>query len=943
MLEAIKTKNLIHKNNVQDIVDMAKLDSQKAVELKTRLANAVAAQTENKVVDTFTRTQLEEALKSVDVTVAKRQEILARYDNAAAAKAEGASVTNLTSTAKIAGAGIKSVGESLLAFVGKHPVVAVLGGIAAAFMAYKKINEWYLKGLQDNADETREAYSSLSSEIDSISDKLTDVRSRIKEISKIGSPTLVDKQELAKLKEQNEELERELRIKQKLAKMADLEAEESAFKLLDAQKYKIRERESALAELDLSQHSGEWYAYLSQKMDDYATSQRELAAAQKEYQRLLDEGDNDFLSKSDRAGADRLVKHLEKQLESQATAIRDTYDWLLTNVVASIGDSAESPEAKEFLGLWEKFLDEYDRMLDNVDGSRVAEKFIEKFDQSLTHFMDTSVYGGNVDLTIRPQVDSKSMQDAGWDIEDGSIATVYSLTYSNEDGTRAILVTPILPNGEVLTPGALDKYVGGLLEGGEDTYGITLGVFEGQDAIQQADLLGQQVHNAQAEWDAFIDLLVAGGDISDRTAESLKLVANTVLQTSSNAEAAAENIGDLSASLTAITGKYDLLKEAQDQYKESNVLAADTLASIVEAYPALSENVSLYLVGLKSAKSLLADLSDAYKVDRENYFTSIKAKLEVNAEFCSSLTKEQKKLIDDLADAYGVDLTNFKTVEQLKVQFQSTALKTLTLNWSRYAGMNLEQLKAEYELIAKSEALFAEKERATLWQAIRSWEEMLAKLDEVIYDDTVEAKWDPAKYASSSIKDAEDEFEKFKKQWNDWFSDMEFKLNLKYEAGDIDGATAMYQQMVDKAQELLNDAYAEGMTIDDDWVQDLITKVNTYKKALADLRIEEYDKLIEYNDKFDVWNHVDYTKLDKLKEKLAAINDQYITGLMNYQEWHDAFIDTAGDIYDVQRESLDELLSSMQDALEQQIEDQIKGIEDASDAQIEALEKEKSA
>ena len=185
MLNEIKTKNLIHKSNIQDIVDMVNLNTKKSAELKQRLMNAATAKAEGKAIDTLTREKLAEELSSVGVTTAKRQEILARYDNAAAAKAEGASVTNLTSTAKIAGAGIKSVGESLLAFVGKHPVVAVLGGIAAAFMAYKKINEWYLKGLQDNADETRETYSSLSSEIDSISDKLTDVRSRIKEISKI--------------------------------------------------------------------------------------------------------------------------------------------------------------------------------------------------------------------------------------------------------------------------------------------------------------------------------------------------------------------------------------------------------------------------------------------------------------------------------------------------------------------------------------------------------------------------------------------------------------------------------------------------------------------------------------------------------------------------------------------------------------------------------------
>lgn len=94
---------------------------------------------------------------------------------------------------------------------------------------------------------------------------------------------------------------------------------------------------------------------------------------------------------------------------------------------------------------------------------------------------------GNVDLTIRPVIDSSAMQAAGWDVEDGSIATTFTqgefIWQGDEENGQYVYVhyTPILPDGTVLTPDELADYLYGTLEGSQsildaDNKGLVLKV-----------------------------------------------------------------------------------------------------------------------------------------------------------------------------------------------------------------------------------------------------------------------------------------------------------------------------------------------------------------------------------------------------------------------------------------------------------------------------------
>lgn len=78
---------------------------------------------------------------------------------------------------------------------------------------------------------------------------------------------------------------------------------------------------------------------------------------------------------------------------------------------------------------------------------------------------------GNVDVLARPLVDAAELVRKGWEDAGEGIATVYSSQFGIEDSAgerHEILVTPILPDGTVLSPGELEEYIDTVLSGADD-------------------------------------------------------------------------------------------------------------------------------------------------------------------------------------------------------------------------------------------------------------------------------------------------------------------------------------------------------------------------------------------------------------------------------------------------------------------------------------------
>lgn len=91
-------------------------------------------------------------------------------------------------------------------------------------------------------------------------------------------------------------------------------------------------------------------------------------------------------------------------------------------------------------------------------------------------------YKGNVNHLARPLVEAAELVKKGWEDAGEGIATVFSSQYGIMDAKEKvteILVTPILPNGDILSPQELEDYIYTQLEGAQnilaaDTKGLVI-------------------------------------------------------------------------------------------------------------------------------------------------------------------------------------------------------------------------------------------------------------------------------------------------------------------------------------------------------------------------------------------------------------------------------------------------------------------------------------
>lgn len=141
-----------------------------------------------------------------------------------------------------------------------------------------------------------------------------------------------------------------------------------------------------------------------------------------------------------------------------------------------------------------------------IDASNAIDQATEK----LADWSDKLSETGNVDILNRKRVDvtpynvGTAREYDQW-IKSGDYMTVLSSTYSDKKG-RAILVTPILPDGTILSKDSFEQYISEMLDSvtdgnyaAWDEKGIVLGVFgDGKDMeanIAAADEAALAIHN----------------------------------------------------------------------------------------------------------------------------------------------------------------------------------------------------------------------------------------------------------------------------------------------------------------------------------------------------------------------------------------------------------------------------------------------------------------
>lgn len=180
---------------------------------------------------------------------------------------------------------------------------------------------------------------------------------------------------------------------------------------------------------------------------------------------------------------------------------------------------------------WSNYNDELEYLKKITTEDSDNKTKVEKYGSAMQEYFGKD---SSIDLANRPMVSGSKMKAKGWDVENGSYATVLSSAYSNEGETAAITVTPILPDGEVLTEEELTKYATEIVNGAEPaeykfevngkTYtgeDIILAKHNGKNPIEEAKEYGQALHEAQEEYDKLRDTLNIGTTIDEKGIEGL--------------------------------------------------------------------------------------------------------------------------------------------------------------------------------------------------------------------------------------------------------------------------------------------------------------------------------------------------------------------------------------------------------------------------------------
>lgn len=213
------------------------------------------------------------------------------------------------------------------------------------------------------------------------------------------------------------------------------------------------------------------------------------AAARTEFADLIAQGNNylDYLKNQRTALIEAIGSN--KATEEQAAQMRILNDQIAQETKETVLSQFQAQLQSEMQGAQSlvDMLDIIKRKREELeDDEKPTVEMSEEDKERLKQLGDEMAeqYNGNVDLLHRKMIEAQRLVEKGWKDAGDGIATIFSSLYDEgvtQNGMETqVMVTPILPDGTVLSPEELDDYVKNKLSGAHD--------------ILAADNLGLVIH-----------------------------------------------------------------------------------------------------------------------------------------------------------------------------------------------------------------------------------------------------------------------------------------------------------------------------------------------------------------------------------------------------------------------------------------------------------------
>lgn len=368
--------------------------------------------------------------------------------------------------------GVKDSGEE---------VETTIDRINKAIMSLKGFDPDLLKSVQISKDITsvKDAIASLREKAKSYSDELKDMESskegiiytkediaRVRQMSELY--TAIVNQIIEPNKKQSSKGSKKNPILEQIK--AELQTLEKARSLYENLR-KTQSEDSALGEVEKQ---------FGIKVDDASFN----AARQDILNRLLALGD-DARDVAIKLSID-IAKDASDKLKQQLDNAKTEYDEYLKNFdfykslresgmskerAIKLSFGVDSNELKSSLHNIQEYISKtFNEDIRLFDDTKPIIGQIQNIKKVIGQEMQDIFGSGNVDLLNRPIVDTQELLKKGWENVGDGIATLFSSQYGilDKNGNEVeILVTPILPDGSVLSPAELENYVNNTLQGND--------------------------------------------------------------------------------------------------------------------------------------------------------------------------------------------------------------------------------------------------------------------------------------------------------------------------------------------------------------------------------------------------------------------------------------------------------------------------------------------
>lgn len=634
-------------------------------ELSKLISNLTLAQTANALATkNLTTQEMAKILVNKGLTQAEAEATAAKI---ASAKANGVATFSLKGYIAAIWESIKAIGVWMLT----NPIGWVVG-LGIAIGGTTLLLDVFTETIDEQKEkikELKDEYTTLKEELEVLYDQIEKNKDIIDELQSKkddGIITLVEEDQLRKLKLQNELLEQQYITNEKIKnqkKKELVEKNRTTFK----NEFDGSVEKSASINSDISNFYTPGISSYEQAPD------KNLILLAKENSKRLE---NALLS-----GDEDLVKLLDEDKKLIEAELSERFDTILLGLLEYQNDLSEIRNADgtfdnpidqqswNDIESWKKALYKYTNQSGEWNTAKIKvaldnESFKKLEKQLLQRLNDGNLTEQDIEgFTELNEV----LKGSNLILEKGKSISFLFLQYLMGIASSQEKVSDTIPKFTFndSNAGIVDNYQSQLSTLGETLTKLQSGSFSNNDLL---DLLQE-----------FPELTDKTGNLSSSIQD---LVENklAILKTELAKQGASTDILNLFDKLadeikgfsldnvlSEIKDSRTLLKDVQDELDTTKTITVETLQSIASAYPKLNDLINDYMLGKINEKAIIIALQKEYEKDLNNYKTYILNKKANDTTFYKEIVNSLSDDLINKAKEYGVDLKNYKSYNEAKL------------------------------------------------------------------------------------------------------------------------------------------------------------------------------------------------------------------------------------------------------------------------------------